>query len=199
MSVIAPAFADPVLATQAAFCTVMQAMAQPATVARIASDVAAPVPLSRAAAAIALTLLDYETAVWLDSALAQASDVADWIAFHTGAPRTDDPQQAAFAFVAEPELVPAFDRFALGNDEYPDRSTTVVLQVKQMIAGEGISFAGPGIAKTQTLRASPLPSDFQPRLIANRDLFPRGIDLILATDNEIAALPRSLRVVGEGG
>jgi alpha-D-ribose 1-methylphosphonate 5-triphosphate synthase subunit PhnH len=198
MSVIAPAFADPVLASQAVFRTVMQAVARPAAIMRIASEVAAPVPLSPAAAAIALTLLDYETPVWLDAALAQTSDIADWISFHTGAPRTDDPQQAAFAFVAAPELAPGFDHFALGSDEYPDRSTTMVLQVKQLIAGEGISFAGPGIAKTQALRASPLPSDFQPRLIANRNLFPRGVDLILATDHEIAALPRSLWVVDGG-
>ena len=199
MSVIAPAFADPGLASQSVFRTVMQAMARPATIARLASGVAAPAPLRSAAAAIALTLLDYETPVWLDAALAQAPDVTAWISFHTGAPRTDDPQQAAFAFLAEPELALAFDQFALGSDEFPDSSTTVVLQVEQMIAGAGIPFAGPGIAETQALHAAPLPSDFQGRLIANRNLFPRGIDLLLATDVEIAALPRSLRVIGEGG
>jgi alpha-D-ribose 1-methylphosphonate 5-triphosphate synthase subunit PhnH len=199
MSVIAPAFADPVLASQSVFRTIMQAMARPATIARLASEVAAPAPLRPAAAAIALTLLDYETPVWLDAALAQAPDVTAWISFHTGAPRTDDPQQAAFAFLAEPELARAFDQFALGSDDYPDRSTTLVLQVERMFAGEGTVFAGPGIAGRQALHAAPLPSDFQRRLIANHNLFPRGVDLILATDFDIAALPRSLRILGEGG
>jgi alpha-D-ribose 1-methylphosphonate 5-triphosphate synthase subunit PhnH len=199
MSVIAPAFADPVLASQAVFRTVMQAMARPATIARIASEVAGPAPLRPAAAAIALTLLDYETPVWLDAALAGAPDVAAWISFHTGAPHADDPRHAAFAFVAEPERALPFDAFALGNDEYPDRSTTVVLQVEQITAGQDILLAGPGIAATRGLRASPLPPDFQARLVANHNLFPRGVDLILATDFEIAALPRSLRVLGAGG
>jgi alpha-D-ribose 1-methylphosphonate 5-triphosphate synthase subunit PhnH len=146
-----------------------------------------------------LTLLDYETPVWLDAALAQAPDVTAWISFHTGAPRTDDPREATFAFLAEPELALGFDQFALGSDDYPDRSTTLVLQVEQMTAGEGILFAGPGIAGTQALHVAPLPSDFTARLVTNHTLFPRGVDLILATDLDIAALPRSLRIFGEGG
>jgi len=51
----------------------------------------------------------------------------------------------------------------------------------------------------QSLRASPLPLDIGDRLVANRRLFPRGVDLILATANEVAALPRSVRVAGEEG
>ena len=32
------------------------------------------------------------------------------------------------------------------------------------------------------------------QLVANRDMFPRGVDLILVTENAVAALPRSVRV-----
>ena len=42
-----------------------------------------------------------------------------------------------------------FDRFALGTSEYPDRSTTLVLQVDRFGGGEGLSLAGPGIAHAQ--------------------------------------------------
>jgi alpha-D-ribose 1-methylphosphonate 5-triphosphate synthase subunit PhnH len=199
MSTLAPAFANPVLASQAVFRTVMQAIARPATIARIEPGVRAPAPLRPAAAAVALTLLDYETPVWFDHALVQTRDVIDWIGFHTGAPRTTDPREAAFAFLADPENAPPFDAFALGSDDYPDRSTTLVLQVRHFAAGAGIVFAGPGIAAAHTLRASPLPPDFAAQLTANRKLFPRGVDLILATDDEIAALPRSARVVSAGG
>ena len=41
---------------------------------------------------------------------------------------------------------------------------------------------------------SPLPPDFQERLIANREMFPRGLDLILVSEDAVAALPRSIRV-----
>jgi alpha-D-ribose 1-methylphosphonate 5-triphosphate synthase subunit PhnH len=57
---------------------------------------------------------------------------------------------------------------------------------------------GPGIRGRQSLRASPLPGDIRARLLANRDLFPRGVDLILTADEEVTALPRSVRVVSEG-
>ncbi len=35
------------------------------------------------------------------------------------------------------------------------------------------------------------------RLAQNHALFPRGIDLLLATDDAVAALPRSVRVTQE--
>jgi len=45
--------------------------------------------------------------------------------------------------------------------------------------------------------AEPLPSDFVDRLQANRELFPRGIDLVLVAGEQVAALPRSTRVATE--
>jgi alpha-D-ribose 1-methylphosphonate 5-triphosphate synthase subunit PhnH len=197
--VIAPAFDDPVLASQAVFRAVMQATARPGTIERIDRTVSAPAPLRGAAAALALTLLDYETPVWLDPPLAASRDAIDWISFHTGAPRTDDPGKAAFAFIADPEHCPPLEGFALGSNDYPDRSTTVVLQVDGFAGGERIACTGPGIAAKCVLRAAPLPPDFAQQFTANRALFPRGVDLILATEHEIAALPRSVRVLTERG
>jgi alpha-D-ribose 1-methylphosphonate 5-triphosphate synthase subunit PhnH len=37
-----------------------------------------------------------------------------------------------------------------------------------------------------------LPADLHDRLVANRALFPRGVDLILVSANSVAALPRSV-------
>ena len=56
---LAPAFDDPALASQAVFRTVMEAMARPGLPRPLASQLAAPPPLSATAAAVALTLLDY--------------------------------------------------------------------------------------------------------------------------------------------
>jgi alpha-D-ribose 1-methylphosphonate 5-triphosphate synthase subunit PhnH len=192
------AFADPVHASQHTFRAVMDALARPGTIISFAASIAAPFPLYPAAAAVALTLLDYETPVWLDHALSAKRDIADWIRFHTGAPVTSDPRAAAFAFVADGARAPDLDVFSLGTSEYPDRSTTLVLQVKQF-SGESLTLAGPGIAGTQSISAGPLPNDFRARLAANRALFPRGVDVILATYDAIAALPRSVRVVTDRG
>jgi alpha-D-ribose 1-methylphosphonate 5-triphosphate synthase subunit PhnH len=192
------AFADPVHASQHTFRMVMDALARPGTIISLAATVTSPSPLHPAAAAVALTLLDYETPVWLDHALSATRDIADWIRFHTGAPITPDPRAAAFAFVADSGRAPDLEAFSLGTPEYPDRSTTLVLQVKQF-SGESLTLAGPGIAGTQNISAGPLPNDFRQQLIANRALFPRGVDVILATDDAIAALPRSVRVTTDRG
>lgn len=185
---------DPALATQAVFRAVMDAMARPGTVKPLTPAAAAPAPLTGTAAAIALCLLDYETPYWLDPPLAQASDVTQWLKFHTGAPVTTEPSRARFAFVADPARLVGFEGFALGSIEYPDRATTLVLQVERFDGEEAIELSGPGIAGTRRFPASPLPRDFRARLVANRALFPRGVDLILATSDAVAALPRSVRV-----
>jgi alpha-D-ribose 1-methylphosphonate 5-triphosphate synthase subunit PhnH len=195
MNAVAAGFAEPVLAAQTTFRTVMDAMARPGAV-RPLAGIAAPAPLSPTAAAIALTLLDYETPFWLDAPLANASEVARFISFHTGARVTADPAEAAFAFVASPAAAPPFAHFAQGSLEYPDRSTTLVLQVAQLAEGAGMVLRGPGILGTRRLTASPLPADFLTQLAENRTRFPRGVDILLASADAVAGLPRSLNVTG---
>jgi alpha-D-ribose 1-methylphosphonate 5-triphosphate synthase subunit PhnH len=195
---LAPAFDDPALASQAVFRTVMEAIARPGLPRPLASRLAPPLPLHAAAAAVALTLLDYETPFWLDQSLAEAAEVAAWLKFHTGAPQTTDSGQAAFAFVSDSAAMPPFDTFALGSLEYPDRSTTLVVQVENFDQGDKLVLAGPGIRGTRLFSAAPLPVGFRSQLIANREAFPRGVDLILASKTAVAALPRSVRVATEG-
>ena len=186
------AFPAPVLASQAAFRALMDALARPGTVKPLPPAAAAPSTLSATAAAVALTMLDYETPVWLDAPLAQRPQVADWVRLHTGARVTSDPREAAFAFIADPVHAPAFDGFSLGTPEYPDRSATLVLQVEDFGSGQRLLLAGPGIADVRSFSARPLPPDFQNRIAANRALFPRGVDMILVSPDAVAALPRSV-------
>ena len=194
---LAPAFDDPALASQAVFRTVMEVIARPGLPRPLASSLSAPPPLRATAAAVALTLLDYETPFWLDPGLAASGEVAAWLKFHTGAPQTGDSAQAAFALVST--ALPSFDIFSPGSLEYPDRSTTLVVQVESFDYGEALTLAGPGIAGTRRFSAAPLPPDFRARLIANREMFPRGVDLILVSATAVAALPRSVRVATQGG
>jgi alpha-D-ribose 1-methylphosphonate 5-triphosphate synthase subunit PhnH len=197
LNVLAPGFSDPVLASQAVFRTVMEALARPGSVATIDAAVTPPAPLGTAAAAVALTLLDFETPVWLDPALAAASDITGWLRFHTGAPLTADPGVAAFAFIADPARMPDFDRFCQGSVEYPDRSTTLVLEVAHLSEGDGFRLSGPGINGARTLSATPLPPGFADRVAANRALFPRGVDIILTCGWLLAGLPRSIHLARE--
>jgi alpha-D-ribose 1-methylphosphonate 5-triphosphate synthase subunit PhnH len=186
------------LADQAVFRAVMDAMARPGRVNAIEALPAEwPAPLNAGAAAVALCLADFETPVWLD-AIAREGAAAAWLRFHTGTRITGDPREAAFAFVTDAQHAPDFQSFALGSLDYPDRSTTFVLQVEGFGNGVPRRLAGPGIKDTAVFSASPLPDDFDARLAANRALAPRGADFILVSNSAVAALPRSTRLLAMG-
>jgi alpha-D-ribose 1-methylphosphonate 5-triphosphate synthase subunit PhnH len=181
--------------SQAAFRAVMEAFARPGDI-RTLDEVAAPAPLAPATAALVQALADYETPVWLDTMFAAAPAIAEWVRFQTGAPIVKDARDAAFALIADPLALPDIDSFALGTEDYPDRSTTLIVQVA-LFKGPAFTLKGPGINGRRSLAATPLPVDFAERLRANRELFPRGVDLVLVAGAQVAALPRTVRVVME--
>ncbi|MCJ2050625.1 phosphonate C-P lyase system protein PhnH [Methylobacterium sp. J-070] len=191
---LAPGFADPVHDAQGTFRAVMDALARPGQPRPLAPGLTPPAPLTPELAAVALALTDADTPVWLDAALAAAPDVAAYLRFHTGAPLTDDPAQAAFALIRDPGRCPPLGRFAPGTPAYPDTSTTLVLACEAITEGEGLHLAGPGIAGTVRLAAAPLPEGFVTQLAANRADFPLGVDLILTAPGRVAGLPRSTAV-----
>jgi alpha-D-ribose 1-methylphosphonate 5-triphosphate synthase subunit PhnH len=191
-------FADKVLSAQSVFRSVMDAMARPGSVQRIVSAAGAPGAMMRGTAAIALTLFDHDTPVWLDGRMSATADVAKWLKFHTGAPVVADSSIAGFALVGDPENLPMLDRFAFGSNEYPDRSTTLILQVESLTDGPVVELQGPGIDGTAALRASIRPHDLFERLAVNATLFPRGIDVVLVHDDSIVAIPRTTRLVRRG-
>jgi alpha-D-ribose 1-methylphosphonate 5-triphosphate synthase subunit PhnH len=195
VSELSAGFADRVLSAQSTFRSVMEAMARPGGVQRVAAEVGAVPGLTSAAAAIALTLFDHDTPIWLDPRLA-ATGVAEWLKFHTGAPVTAESPEASFALVTNAASLPGLERFALGSSEYPDRSTTVILQVESLSEGRAYELQGPGIDGVTTLNATIAPDDLFDRLAVNAKLFPRGVDVVLVHDDAIVAIPRTTRLVG---
>jgi alpha-D-ribose 1-methylphosphonate 5-triphosphate synthase subunit PhnH len=191
-------FADKVLSAQSTFRSVMDAMARPGSVRQIGVATGAPSPLMRGAAAIALTLFDHDTPVWLDAAMSETSDVTKWLKFHTGAPVIADSSICSFALIGDPEVLPALDRFAFGSNEYPDRSTTLILQVESLTEGSHFELRGPGIDGTAVLQATLEPADLFERLGINAALFPRGIDIVLVAGDAIVAIPRTTRLAAKG-
>ena len=191
-------FADKVLSAQSTFRSVMDAMARPGSVQRIAAVTGTPTPMMRGAAAIALTLFDHDTPVWLDARMSETSDVTKWLKFHTGAPVVADSSICHFALIGDAQALPALDRFAFGSNEYPDRSTTLILQVESLTQGVACELRGPGIDGVAALQAAIQPADLFERLAVNAGLFPRGIDVVLVADDAIVAIPRTTRIAGKG-
>jgi len=192
-------FADKVLSAQSTFRSVMDAMARPGTVQRIAAVAGAPEPMMRGTAAIALTLFDHDTPVWLDPPMVATSDATKWLKFHTSAPVIADSSICSFALIGDAGALPGLDRFAFGSNEYPDRSTTLILQVESLTQGPTLELRGPGIDGTTVLQAAIRPTDLVERLQINQTLFPRGIDVVLVADDAIVAIPRTTRLVAKGG
>ena len=191
-------FAGKVLSAQSTFRSVMDAMARPGSIQRIQPAVGATDIMMRGTAALALTLFDHDTPTWLDPVMSATPDVAKWLKFHTSAPVVAEPSIASFALVGDPQNLPALDRFAFGSNEYPDRSTTLILQVESLGDGPVVELQGPGIDGTTALRASIQPRDLFERLTINAALFPRGIDVVLVHGDSIVAIPRTTRLVRGG-
>ena len=174
-----PGFADPVIQSQHIFHQAMMALANPGTVRRLEALIDAPQPLSHGAAALVLAL----------------ADVAQFIRFHTGAKIVDVPDQAAFALVSAPAaLDTGLQQFAQGNAEYPDRSTTFILQLDVILADEGFSLSGPGVPGRRKLSFAPLLPDFARQWQINHAAFPCGVDVFGVAGVELIGLPRSLKL-----
>lgn len=188
-----PGFGDPVQGAQACFRAVLDAMAHPGRIVTLPPGLSGslPVPLGVAAAAVALTLCDIDTPLWLDEA---ASVAATYLAFHCGAPLADDPDAARFAIIADPVVLPPLDRFALGTDEYPERSATLIIEVAGLGDASGVVLRGPGILGEARLGVAGFPARFWRERQGLAELFPRGVDVLFTSGNRLAALPRSTRV-----
>ena len=197
MTALALGFTDSVTEAQQVFDAVMTALSLPGRVHSLGVSLEPPGPLTPELAAVALALADHEAPIWLDAALAGDAGVADFLRFHTGAAIVADPSQAAFALVADPSQALPVQHFSVGTAEYPDRSTTLIYAVPELSDAGGWQLSGPGIADRQGLSAAPWPHGLADIVRANRSLFPRGLDVLLAAPGRVAGLPRSTRLVEE--
>lgn len=181
-------FADPVGHGQACFRAVLDAMARPGQVRSAGFGLMPPAPLAPATGAVLLTLADWDTPLWLDSAAMSASA---WIAFHCGA--TVVPKRSDCSFAVALSL-PELSSLPAGTHELPESSATLVLQVKALGRGMTYRLAGPGLREAARFSVEGLPRGFSAWWHENHALFPCGIDLILCAGSTVAALPRSVSV-----
>ncbi|QPC86165.1 phosphonate C-P lyase system protein PhnH [Mesorhizobium sp. NBSH29] len=187
-------FAAPVFDAQLVFRAVMDGMARPGTVQSVAGLASPPAPLAALAGAVALTLCDHDTPLWLDPELTLNSAVKTWLGFHTGAPIATTPADAHFALVSRPSTLMALENFAQGTQEYPDRSTTLILQLESLVSGPELLLEGPGIERMAMAAPTPMPRHFVEQWKQNKGRFPRGVDIILTGPEGIACLPRTTRI-----
>jgi alpha-D-ribose 1-methylphosphonate 5-triphosphate synthase subunit PhnH len=192
MTDIAAGLADPAHDAQRLFRDVLEAFSHPGRIVSLPQAPAGAGPLSPAATAFVLTLIDRDTPLWLAPAF-DLPAVRDFVRFHTGAPIAAREADALFA-VLTPDRKPLLDGFAIGSDPYPDRSATLVIEVPSLSAGPERLLRGPGIQSRAAVRIAGLAEAFWSEWKANAALFPCGVDLVFTAGSELLALPRSIVV-----
>ncbi len=89
---------------------------------------------------------------------------------------------------------PKLSAFNLGTDQFPDRSTTVIVQIAGLEGGPALTLAGPGIPGSRNIAPQGLRPGFTDELRENGALYPLGIDVLLAHGEGLIGLPRSTQV-----
>ncbi len=191
--VSAAGLVDPVGGSQAVFRAALAALAHPGRIVTVTEPPASPPPLSPVMAALILTLADHETPVWLDAALS-GEELRSYLRFHCGCPLTDRPTDAVFALIGDPQAAPDLGVFNLGSDQYPDRSTTILVEVETLSAPGTRRLTGPGLKTERRLDIIGPPPRFWRELQANHAAFPLGVDVFFCCSDKLAALPRSTKL-----
>ncbi|PTM41038.1 phosphonate C-P lyase system protein PhnH [Bosea sp. 124] len=192
-TLIGPGFSDPVFQSQGAFRALLAALAEPGTQQVVADCPAPPAGLQAATATALLTLADYETPIWLPEALRDGPAGA-WLRFHCGAALVTDAGKAAFAVIDALSPEPALAAFDAGNDQFPDRSATLIVQCAALEGGQTVTLTGPGIAGSRRIAPSGLRGGFWAEVVANNAGYPLGIDLLLSHADAVIGLPRSTQI-----
>jgi alpha-D-ribose 1-methylphosphonate 5-triphosphate synthase subunit PhnH len=192
-AVTAPGFAEPGGDSQAVFRAALTALSEPGRVIDLPAELDSGLPAGEAALALLLALADADTPLWLDP---RAAAAAGFLAFHTGAPIVAAPEAARFALITDAASCPPLHRFATGEEEYPDRSATLIIEAAGLAEGGPLILAGPGIADRRRLSVAGMAPAFPVNWAANHALFPRGVDILLTCGRRLCGLPRSIRLEG---
>jgi len=191
LSAVQPGFPDPVLDAQACFRKLLDALSRPGIVQAL--DVpSAPEPLNLATAGLALTLMDFDTPIFL-SASVRTDAVISWLRFHCSAPITTVPREASFAILQQGDVWPSLDEFHPGDAKYPDRSTSLVMQLASLETGPSVTLQGPGIETTAQINPAGLPETFWNERAENVANFQLGVDCYFTANNQVIGLPRTTR------
>lgn len=184
-----PGFRDPIHDSQQTFRALLNALARPGQPQPI-TQLTAPNGLGAGCAAAALTLFDLETTVWLQPGLSKA--VHGWLLFHTGCKFTDHPRTADFALIWDVQALPHLDAFHWGQPEYPEASTSLLLQLPDLSGGDSITLRGPGILREVDVNL-PVGADFWSQWQAMTRCYPLGLDSWCFSRHQVLGLPRTAR------
>ena len=184
-------FKNKTFESQEAFHLILQATANPGKKVKFMNHNYSQEDLHISSVNIIFTLLDLDTNVFIQSA--QENTISNFIKLHTGSPITKNKVESDFAVVTDGDL--DFDSFNEGLDQYPDKATTLIIQIQSMSQGEDFVLSGPGIKNSNRITLSGIPHNFKEKVNANSSKFPLGVDIFLTCKNELISLPRTIKII----
>ena len=193
-------FADKVLSAQSTFRSVMDAMARPGSVQRIVAVAGAPAAMMRGTAAIALTLFDHDTPLWLDPWMSETPEVTSWLKFHTGAPVIADSSICSFALIGDARALPGARSLCVRQQRVSGPLDDADPAGRKPDARSCARIARSRHRRHRRLAGhDPADGPFAAARDQSAALFPRGIDVVLVHDDTIVAIPRTTRLAAKGG
>ena len=103
----------------------------------------------------------------------------------------------ACSIIVDVESAPALDQFCYGTPEYPEASTSLLLQIPSMEGGPEVMLKGPGILEEIAI-APPMAAEFWQQWQEMTPEYPLGLDVWFFADDQILGLPRTARLSSEG-
>ena len=184
-------FDDPTLGSQQTFRAIFAAMEHPGQLVTIRENPQAPDVLNSASAAICLTLLACETPVWTD--VARESPAISWLQFGCGGAVVTESCMANFAIITKPATMPALDSFRVDPYEYPDKATTIVIQVDDILPAAVNKYPNILFDNTVQLDLKGVPNKFWNQWWQLSSLYPLGVDIFFTCDDVLIALSKIKR------
>lgn len=204
LATLGAGFGDIALGSQSVFRSVLAAFSYPGRSVAVVSDAEVPDSSRSASAAVLLALLDAQTPLWLSAGLVN-TNAAAWLRFHTGCTLVDSPEQAQFVWAAHLDELPDASRLCAGTDASPEFSVTCIIDVASLSTlaqDQAWELTGPGIKDKAYLTIEALAPSSRSRFLqqqqARQALFPRGVDIVLATAQGIVGLPRTTQISPSG-
>jgi alpha-D-ribose 1-methylphosphonate 5-triphosphate synthase subunit PhnH len=177
---------DPLPAT---FQAVLAAFKKPGAAVHLAGAGEPPQPLNAASAALLAAWVNPDTPVWTD--LAWGSDPADWLLRTVGGSLVTEASMARVAVIADPGRIPPLNRFFGGEDDRPEKSANLIVQVRALPERP----RGPAVGgRCREACPTGLPLRFWRDWQDQARGLPFGIDLFLTCRDWMVALPRGLQM-----
>ncbi|MBI5579712.1 MAG: phosphonate C-P lyase system protein PhnH [Deltaproteobacteria bacterium] len=174
------------------FQAVLIALEHPGAIVRLPKPDSIPWPLNSASAALLAVWVNPETPVWTD--LGWDSDPSAWLQQTCACSLVTEPCMARVAFIAESFRIPSLGQFFLGEDDRPETSTTLILQVPGFSMPNRRSRNVSGGGRSLQARPTGLPLRFWSDWEDQKRYLPLGMDVFFTCADTMAALPRGMQL-----